>query len=130
MNKAAVICQLHAMIDHQWFGSGIWPAAEESLPAIYSLVRKLGLDEDVSDSPGTTRSTALGKELKLDLLMAFAGAWDLWEIPYILEEHGYIDESEADGFCMTLSLEVDERKLRQCVFRAYLEFCNRLSLPH
>jgi hypothetical protein len=30
-------------------------------------IRELGLDEDVPDSLGTTQSTALGKELKLDL---------------------------------------------------------------
>jgi hypothetical protein len=54
---------------------------------------------DVPDSRGSTRSTALGKELNLDLLMAFVGAWDIWEIPYILEENGYLEESEAEAPC-------------------------------
>jgi hypothetical protein len=27
--------------------------------------------------------------------MAFVGAWDIWEIPYILEENGYLEESEG-----------------------------------
>ena len=40
-------------------------------------VRELGLDEDVPNSPRTTRSTALGEELKLNLFMAFVGAWDM-----------------------------------------------------
>jgi hypothetical protein len=56
------------------------------------------LDEDVPNSPGTTRSTALGKELKLDLLMAFVGACALWDIPHILEEHGYLDEAQLRSF--------------------------------
>lgn len=127
MDKVAIICKLHALIDYQWFGSGVWPPARESLPAIYSVVRELGLDEDVPNSLGTRRSTSLGKELKLDLQMAFAGAWDLWDIPYILVEHGYFDELEAERLCMTLPAE---RQLRSHVFRAYLKFCNRSSLTH
>ena len=89
-------------------------------------MRELGLDEDVPNSPRTTRSTALGKELKLDLLMAFAGAWDLWEIPFILEENGYVEESEADELYNGPPLEA-ERKIRWYVLRAYLKFCNRSS---
>jgi hypothetical protein len=60
------------------------------------MVRELGLEEDVPDSPGTTQSTALGNELNLDMVMAFVGAWDLWEIPFILKENGYLEESEPD----------------------------------
>jgi hypothetical protein len=48
------------------------PADREFLPAFFKTVRELGLDEDVPNSPRATQSTALGKELKLDLLMAFA----------------------------------------------------------
>jgi hypothetical protein len=75
MDKAAVICRLHEITDHYLLGSGTWPANREFLPAFFKTVRELGLDEDVPDSPRTTRYTALGKELKLDLLMAFVGAW-------------------------------------------------------
>jgi len=89
----------------------------------------LGLDEDVPDSPGTTRSTALGKELKLDLLMAFVGAWDLWEIPYILEKYEYIDEPQAEELCIGPLVEM-ERKLRCYLFQAYLQFLNHSELRH
>jgi hypothetical protein len=50
--------------------------------------------------------------------MAFVGAWDIWEIPYILEANGFLEEREAE------ELEA-ERKLRWYVLRAYLNFCNR-----
>lgn len=99
------------------------------MPAFRKMVRSLGLDEDVPDSPGTTRSTALGKELKLDLLMAFVGAWEIWEIPYILEEYGYIEESQAAELCTGPLVEA-ERKLRWYVLQAYLQFCNHSHLPH
>jgi hypothetical protein len=57
------------------------------------------LNEDVPDCPGSTRSTALGKELKFDLWMAFVGTWDTPEIPRILEKYGYIDEAQAEAPC-------------------------------
>jgi len=124
MNKASVICRLHEITDHYLIGTGAWPADRERLPALLKTFRNLGLDENVPDSLGTTRSTALGKELKLDLMMAFVGAWDMWEIPWILEEHGFIDETEAEELC-TGPLKEAERKLRCLVLRAYLDFCNR-----
>jgi hypothetical protein len=114
-----VICELHQLIDHYMIGQGTWPADRESLPAIFKTVRRLGLDEDVPDSPRTTRSTKLGEELQLDLMMAFVGAWDIWEIPQILESKGYLDESEADELCLAPLTEAEaERRLRWYVLRA------------
>ena len=84
MNKASAVSKLHEITDHYLLGAGTWPADRE-LPAFFKMVRSLGLDEDVPDSPGTTRSTALGKELKLDLLMAFVGAWEIWKFPTFLK---------------------------------------------
>ena len=90
-------------------------------------VRNLGLDEDVPDSrPGTTRPTSLGRELQLDMLMAFVGAWDIWEIPYILESNGYIEESEADEIWSLLPTQ-PERQLHGHVLRAYFKFCNHFK---
>jgi hypothetical protein len=124
MDKAAVVCKLHEIVDHYLLGAGTWPADRESLQASFKTVRDLGLDEDVADSPGRTRSTPLGKELKLDLVMAFVGAWDMWEIPYVLEEHGHIEETEAEELCTGPLVEA-ERRLRWLVLRAYFDFCNR-----
>ncbi|MGZ3327781.1 MAG: hypothetical protein ACXU85_11535, partial [Xanthobacteraceae bacterium] len=90
------------------------------------MVHDLGLNEEVPGCPRTTRSTALGREFKLDLLMAFVGAWDPWEIPYILEKYGFIDEPEAEEVLIGSPSEV-ERNLRRHVVRAYLKFCNRFS---
>jgi hypothetical protein len=73
MDKAAIICKLHEITDHYLLGAGTSPADGEFLPAFFRTVRELGLD--VPESPRTTRSTALGKELKLELLMAFVGAY-------------------------------------------------------
>jgi len=128
MDKAAVICKLHEIADHYLLGAGTWPLIG-NLPTFFKTVRELGLDEDVPDSPGTSRWIALGNELNLDLLMAFVGAWDIWEIPYILEEYGYIKESQAEELCAGPLVEA-ERKLRWYVLQAYLQFCNHSHPPH
>src|SRR5277367_3537610 len=99
MNKAAIICKLHEITDHYLLGAGTWPVDREFLPAFLKKVRELGLVEDIPNRPGGGRMTALGTELNVFLLMAFAGAWDIWEIPYILEGHGYIEEIEAEELC-------------------------------
>jgi hypothetical protein len=127
MNKVAIICKLHEIADHYLLGSGSWPAHRKFLPVFRKTVRELGLDEDVPEMPGTTQFTALGKELNLDLFMAFVGDWDLWEIPFILEDNGYLERSEADELYNGPPLEA-ERKIRWYVLRAYLKFCNRSSL--
>jgi hypothetical protein len=129
VDKTSIICKLHEITDHYLLGAGTWPADRERLPALYKTFRNLGLDEDVPDDPGTKRSTALGKELKLDLFLAFVGAVDLWDIPYTLEEYGYIDEFQAEELCFGPLVEM-ERKLGSYVFQAYLKFLNHSELRH
>jgi hypothetical protein len=124
VDKAYVVSQLHEITDHYLLGEGSWPADRESVPAFFRTVRSLGLDENVLDRPGATRSTALGRELELDLIMAFAGVWEIWEIPYILADYGYIEESQAEELCTTGTLAEAERKLGWYVLQAYLQFCN------
>ena len=128
VDKAAVICQLHSIIDHYLLGEGSWPAQTEALPALYKTFRKLGLNEDCPDDPECEQSTALGKELRFELLLAFVGAYEMWEIPGILEENGYLEESEAEEIYFHLPPLQAERKLHRYVLRAYRKYCNR-SLP-
>jgi hypothetical protein len=120
---AAAIRKLHEIADHHLFGSGGWPASGESLSAIFRTIRDLGLDEEVHDGLGTTRSTPLGNEVSVDLMISFAGCWELSEIPSILVDRGYIDWKEAEEL-WELPLSEFERRLRFLVVRAYLDFCN------
>ena len=131
MDKTTALCQLHGIIDHYLLGSGRWPADREGLSAILKKVRELGLDEEVvPDSlPHTTRSTRLGKELQLDLLLAFVGAWEMWEIPSILEDNGYLDRFEAEELYSDPPATA-ERKLHGYVLRAYFAYCRRTALLH
>jgi hypothetical protein len=76
------------------------------------------------------RSTALGIELQFELLLAFVAVYELWEIPGILEENGYLEESEADEIYFVLPPLQAERKLHRYVVRAYLKYCNRSQSSH
>lgn len=127
MNKAAIICRLHEITDHYLLGAGSWPAKGELLAPFWKTIRDFGLEEDVPGRPGNTRSTALGKELNLDLVMAFVGAFDLWEIPYVLESSGYLEESEADELYSAAPGDA-QLEIRRYVLRAYFNFCNRSKL--
>jgi hypothetical protein len=123
MTKAAAIRKLHEIADHHLLGSGGWPASEQSLSAIFRTIRDLGLDEEVHDGRGTTRSTPLGKEVSVDLMTLFAGCWELSEIPSMLVDRGYLNWKEAEELCALPSSDF-ERRLRLVVVRAYLDFCN------
>jgi hypothetical protein len=128
-DRTAAICKLHEIADYCLLGEGTWPIHREGLEVFNKMVRELGLDEAMDGQPGASRSTALGKELKLDLVMAFVGAWDMWEIPGVLEEHGYIDEADTEDLCSGQPVEI-ERRLRWLVLRTYFEFCNRSERPN
>ena len=93
------------------------------LETFWRLLKELKLDEDVLDSPSTTRTTVLGKELQVEAFMAFVGAFNIWEIPTILEDAGYITEAEANAI-FEVKAKRPNRVMRRLVLKAYLKFCN------
>jgi hypothetical protein len=129
MNKAEAICKLHEIAEFHLLHSGGWPASREATSAFRKTIRDFGLEEDVHDGFGSTRSTPLGKEVSVDLMMVFAGCWEMWEIPCILAEGGYIDWDEAEELWTRPSFKV-ERRIRILVLRAYLDFCGQTKRPN
>jgi hypothetical protein len=127
LNKADICRRLHAAAEFHLLGAGSWPADRESLGSFWKLLGDLGLTEDVPGEPATSRYTVLGKELNVELMMIFAGAVDLWEIPLLLDLMGYLDDDEADAIYSTTSKHPD-RVIRRHVLRVYLKFCNRSKL--
>jgi hypothetical protein len=82
-------------------------------------------------APGTSdrRNTPLGRELHFDLLMVFLGLLDEWEIPMILEDHGLIDDLEAEQMQDLLQAGRDpEIALKQYVREAYLNYYKTTKL--
>jgi hypothetical protein len=123
MDKAAIICKLHEITDDYLLVSAKWPMEGEAIATFWKTLKELGLEEDVPGTDGHIQSTALGRELSVDLMIAFVGAHELWEIPFILESNGYIEESEAEELWSGPLVQA-ERMLHQYVLRAYRQFCN------
>ena len=129
MNKRAVIADLHLMIDTRLFGSRPWLADREACDAIRRKLDGLGLQERLPGDPETTRFTSLGKELNLDLILAFVGLWFEWEIPSILEEYGLIDEiDELRLYDQLDSSDDPEHVLRPLVRKAFFDHYNPSDL--
>jgi len=88
------------------------------------------VQEEVPGDPRSSRSTALGKELNIDLVCAFMGHWDPFDLLYQLEEYELLTEAEADRLRNRLNNGADaESLLRARVQRAYVEYY-RPSIPH
>ena len=113
------------MIDSRLFGGRPWFADQEVHNAMSKRLRDLGLDEQVPGKPGTTRSTNLGNEHRLDLMMVFMGHFGEWDVAWILEKYGLIDELERDKILDRLEANVDpEFVMLTITRRAYFEFYN------
>ena len=129
MDKRTVIQDLHAMIVTRLFGGRPWLADREACDALRKNLDKLGLQERVPGESLTTRSTALGNELQLDLVMVFIGLWVEWEMPAILEEYGLIDEIDESRLYDLLETCSDpEYVLRPIVRKAYRDHYNPSGL--
>ena len=128
MNKAEIFLKLREEADFHLLGAGTWPSDRESIAAFQKAKKELGLEEDVPGSPGHTRSTALGRELNVDLMTVFAGAFHVFDVPEILESRGYIEPAETRALISLESEAEAEKLVREHVLRAYLKFCNHSHL--
>src|SRR4051812_8904419 len=96
MDKKGVILQLHAIAHTRLFGDGPWLVDRESGLSLSRTFKKMKLEETVPEDTQTSRWTTLGKELNLDLIYVFAGAWDEYELIGNLEEYELLTETQAD----------------------------------
>jgi hypothetical protein len=124
MEIRKVIREMHGMIDQRLFGRA-WLVDWEAAAAIHTRLAYMGLRERVDGDPDTWRATILGKELQLDLFLAFVGCWDHLEVPLILADHGLIDRDECERVFDLLEGAADrESALRDLVRRAYFDWYN------
>ena len=130
IRRAELLRELDALVNARLFGPRPWLADRESGAALSRKLEKLGLQLRVVEGDFEMwRTTALGKEQHLDLLMVFAGMWDEWEMPDILEEYGLIDEANSEAIFDGLGAGADpESVLLTCVRKAYADFYNPSGL--
>jgi hypothetical protein len=56
-------------------------------------------------------------------LEAFIGLWDAWEVPWILQDHRFIDEIEVDSLYAQMHRRANpESVLLRYVRQAYLDY--------
>jgi hypothetical protein len=87
---------------------------------------ELKVMEPVPGSQTDWRYTTLGRRIKAELLGAFMGHSEDWEIPEILEGHGLMDKARRDVIHNKMEKGSDpERLLRPEVQRAYVRCLRR-----
>ena len=129
MDKREIIRRLHDIVDARLFGSDPWLVDRESADRLKIMLVEMGVEEQVPGGGNSWRNTSLGNELRLDLLLVFMGAWDPWEMPEILEEHGLIQKRDVQRLSRVLSRGGGwEGTFKEYVRRAYFAFYNPTQL--
>jgi hypothetical protein len=128
MNKAKIISELENMVAARLFGRQPWLADRETYSAVKRKLIQMGLVEQISVE--TSRITALGRELDVDLFLVFLGVMHEWDVPITLEEYGLLNESEFDAIT-TEAPKVDaETLLSGYVKRAYFVYRKAIKFLH
>jgi hypothetical protein len=119
--KREIWTRLETIAATRLFGDGDWLADLETASALSNLLQEMGLKEQVPNHPNTTRTTSLGKEFNVDLLMVFMGLWEPWDSIFVLEKHELLDGDEIDAlFDLVNAEKYSELKTRvQQAYRAY-----------
>jgi hypothetical protein len=129
MTKAEIVAELEAMAWNRLYNCPQWLPDRETIWAVDQKLIKMGLVERISSD--TWRNTPLGTELDINLFQVFMGLFDVWEVPYILEDHRLIDEWESDSIYARMSRKANpEFVLLECVRRAYLDYGKATKFLH
>jgi hypothetical protein len=130
MNKAKIIAELENMVAARLFSGQPWLADLETISAYHRKLIQMGLLEQVCAEPPTWRYTPLGKEVDIKLFQVFTGLVYEWDVPFILEEYGLLDESEFDAIGECTSEANAERLLSGYAKRAYLDYRKAAKFLH
>jgi hypothetical protein len=123
MIRSKILAEVEAILHARLFGNGPWLIDRETGLALRRRLEQMGLEERVLGTSDTWRNTPLGSELHLNLIKVFMGLWDEWEIPMILEDHGLIDDLEAEHMLDLLGAGGDpEVALKENVREAYVKY--------
>jgi hypothetical protein len=125
MSRTEKVLYLHEIIGCRLHKSTSWPADDDEASAFWRTLEEMGLAEPVPGEKDTSRFTALGFDCGAPLASYFIGAHEPMEIPMMLEEHGLIEEEEAEAFYSSLEDEYESvlEHVQVLVRRAYGRFC-------
>jgi hypothetical protein len=124
IKRRDIVRELEAIVQARLFGPGPWLIDREAGAALEQRILQMGLRDE-------EERQALGVDLNIHLYELFAGMWDEGEIPIILCDYGFIDESLRDGLYDRLEMGADpESVLRGVVQRAYLDYHKATKYVH
>jgi hypothetical protein len=131
MDKQEISRKLDEIVVARLFSASSWLVNRETAAALQSTLLQMNLGERVPGQNDTWRSTPLGEELNLDLLMVFMGLWNEWDMLYVLERFGLIDKSQSEAMFDLLSQGIDpESVLRGPAQQAYHDYYNPSKIRH
>ena len=107
---------LHRLAHAAVSGQVAWPASPDKTDSIWQMLAHSGVTEKLAD--GTTRYTDPRATAEIELLVVFFGAIHPWDIPFILEKHGYASEEEAMEVWEAETDHEALRLLKLIIFRA------------
>jgi hypothetical protein len=93
-----------------------WPLCNKQVERVWKSLAEWGITEE---SSGITRFTDPAARPEIEILLSCIGAYDPWEIPFSLEEHGHASEEEACEVWEADSESEGLRLLKILIFRAY-----------
>jgi hypothetical protein len=125
MDKIVVMLKLDMIVVDRLFGSEGWSLDDDTSTELMRALEELGLEERLGDEGWSW--TPLGKELHVDLHMAFIGLFCDWEVILHLESYNLVEEDEAEEIIELLAADkYSASRLRSRVQRAYCGY-HRLS---
>jgi hypothetical protein len=107
---------LHQLAHAAVCGQLNWPASPDRRRSIWQMLADSGVTEQ-SDT-GAIRFTNSGARAELELLLAAIGAINPWDIPFVLQEHGYASEEDLE-LCEAETEAEGLRRLKLLIFQAY-----------
>ncbi len=129
MSKAEIVVELEAMVSYRLFGCHSWLADQPTSSAMHDKLMKIGLLEHISSN--TWKTTPLGNELDIEVLLVFMGVFGVSDVPFVLEHYGLIDEQELGGLLECMSTDANpEFVLFGYVRRAYFDYHKTSKFLH
>jgi hypothetical protein len=123
-NSSDIVRELEAIVHVRLFGPGPWLTDRETGATLENRILQMRLSD-------AERRRALAVDLNMDLYEVFVGMWDEGEIPIILCDYGFIDESLRDSLYDRMKMGADpESVLRGVVRRAYLDYHRAAKFVH
>jgi hypothetical protein len=114
-----VTLKLHLLVNERLFVAKTWPPEPMIINAVLD---NLGLDERIDER--TFRNSRLGIAVDADLFKVWIGAWDICEVPAVMEMRGLFTSEEAEDLYdrMEDGEDVVSAGLRKLLQRSYFAY--------